>query len=414
MEGDDPGQVAVLLLHGLTGAPPEMRPVAKSLRRRGYRVEVPLLPGHGAGHRELIATTWEDWLAGARQALRDLQREHARVFVGGLSMSALLCVALAVERPAPAGIVCCSPTYGHLREGLDPLQFLLPLALRFPFLRRHLYWRERSPYGLRDERLRAAVDRAIARAKRGQTRDLGLFRTYLASIYEVNRLIAHTTRVVPQARCPVLLLHSLDDTVAPIANAFALYTGLGAADRRIRLLTGCDHVMTVDLRRHVVAAAFEEFIGRVCAPGTPAATHLNGADPDGTDPDGAGLDGAGLTVDVIPDGAAHLLAVRAGTREVLALRARLDPAPATSGRGAPWLIVVPADADAPPPAGDAEAVRARGAAWPLAARAVSALARSCGASRTAILGAGGDAPSDLPGYRRRPGPDGSPTLITAG
>src|SRR5215471_19930645 len=38
--------VGVLLIHGLTGMPSEMRPVEKYFVSRGFEVEVPLLAGH--------------------------------------------------------------------------------------------------------------------------------------------------------------------------------------------------------------------------------------------------------------------------------------------------------------------------------------------------------------------------------
>jgi carboxylesterase len=61
-------RTGVLLLHGLTGMPSEMRPLERHLRRLGCIVDVPLLPGHGATHRELLATGWRDWVEGARRA----------------------------------------------------------------------------------------------------------------------------------------------------------------------------------------------------------------------------------------------------------------------------------------------------------------------------------------------------------
>ena len=46
----------VLCLHGLTGTPFEVRPLAEALGTAGYTVEVPLLAGHGATLRDLAAT----------------------------------------------------------------------------------------------------------------------------------------------------------------------------------------------------------------------------------------------------------------------------------------------------------------------------------------------------------------------
>src|SRR5947209_11197227 len=64
----------VLCLHGLTGTPFEVRPLAEALGTAGYTVEVPLLAGHGATLRDLAASHWSDWLASAEQALHDLSR----------------------------------------------------------------------------------------------------------------------------------------------------------------------------------------------------------------------------------------------------------------------------------------------------------------------------------------------------
>ena len=40
------GDAAVLLIHGLTGTPAEMRPIAKRLTKRGFNVMCPQLAGH--------------------------------------------------------------------------------------------------------------------------------------------------------------------------------------------------------------------------------------------------------------------------------------------------------------------------------------------------------------------------------
>src|SRR5436853_6116137 len=49
--GDGPD--ACLLLHGLTGAPSEVRPIGEALAKAGMRAVGPLLPGHGTTPRAL-------------------------------------------------------------------------------------------------------------------------------------------------------------------------------------------------------------------------------------------------------------------------------------------------------------------------------------------------------------------------
>lgn len=44
-EGDAINDAGVLLLHGFTGSPAELRPLGEFLSRQGYAAAAPLLPG---------------------------------------------------------------------------------------------------------------------------------------------------------------------------------------------------------------------------------------------------------------------------------------------------------------------------------------------------------------------------------
>lgn len=254
--------IGVVLLHGLTGAPSELKPITQALKERGFRVETPMLAGHGATHKELLKSTWQDWLQSAKDVVVQLREECEQVFIGGLSMSTLLGVNIAAEIPVD-GLILCSPTYGILHKNMHPLQALLPLVCKIPFLHDKCYWTEQPPYGLKDERLQKMISRSIMAAKKGQTDKFGLFRTYVGSIEQVNRLIRQTKRIAGQVQCPVLIMHSLEDTISPIENATALFTDLGSPDKQIKFIQGCDHVMTVDLQKHFVAQCFGDFISQV-------------------------------------------------------------------------------------------------------------------------------------------------------
>src|SRR5262249_5513538 len=86
--------MGALLLHGLTGMPNEMRPIEKALEGIGCKVSVPMLAGHGAGQKELLATGWKDWLKSSRDALDELCKTCDHIVVGGLSMGGLLPIIL--------------------------------------------------------------------------------------------------------------------------------------------------------------------------------------------------------------------------------------------------------------------------------------------------------------------------------
>lgn len=101
------GPHGALVLHGFTGSPVSMRPLAEALAGAGFAVEMPRLPGHGTSVQDLAQTSWDDWLAEAEHSLAAVQARTAdgRVVVAGLSMGGALTVALAEDHPELAGIV---------------------------------------------------------------------------------------------------------------------------------------------------------------------------------------------------------------------------------------------------------------------------------------------------------------------
>lgn len=260
----------VVLLHGLTGVPSEMRPLQRHLERLGCEVAAPMLPGHGTTHRALLASTWRDWVGGARRAVDELASRCETVAIAGLSMGALLAAVAAAEDSRVRGVALLSPTLRYDGSGIPWTRRLLPLAHVVPFAGRLFYWEERPPYGLRDERLQRLVQRAVEAAARGESEQFGLFRTYVGSILELNRLAREVRRRARAVRCPALILHSREDTVTSGKNAEEMLALLGSSQKSIHWLTGCDHVITLDLKKHEVARAVGEFVSRLGVP--PAAT----------------------------------------------------------------------------------------------------------------------------------------------
>ena len=106
------GEDAVLLVHGLTGTPAEMRAVAKRLSREGFSVMCPQLAGHCGSVGALKRSNWQDWYRTVEQAFEALATSHARIYVTGLSMGALMALLLASEKgPRVAGLGLLSTTF---------------------------------------------------------------------------------------------------------------------------------------------------------------------------------------------------------------------------------------------------------------------------------------------------------------
>ena len=111
---------SVLCLHGFTGTPYEVAPLARALATAGFAVSAPLLEGHGENAAALAATRWQDWLASAEEAFDRLRAGAGGgpVAIAGFSMGGLLALRLARRRPgasrpsraAPSRSTTCSPT----------------------------------------------------------------------------------------------------------------------------------------------------------------------------------------------------------------------------------------------------------------------------------------------------------------
>ena len=62
-----------LVVHGFTGNPQSMRPLAEAFAHAGYTVELPLLPGHGTKVEDMLETGWDDWSGAAEAAYATVQ-----------------------------------------------------------------------------------------------------------------------------------------------------------------------------------------------------------------------------------------------------------------------------------------------------------------------------------------------------
>lgn len=253
-------QTGILFIHGLTGNPTEMKPVARVLEKAGYRTEVPLLPGHGAGVKEMLMSTHKEWLEGLREAYRGLATSCSKVFVCGLCASAGLAVALASEVEDLAGVVLISTQFRKISKDMPATRHLLPLGSVFPFLRRICYWTEKPPYGVKDKGLQQMITSSIEESKQNKSKDYGTFRTYVETIYQSQKVASIARNNAPKVRCPALVIHSLEDSWFGIDNAAEVYTSLGSIDKSVVLLSGCDHVLTIDLRKNEVARQVLQFV----------------------------------------------------------------------------------------------------------------------------------------------------------
>ena len=264
---DRRGKTGVLLVHGITGSPAEMRPLARKLAAAGFTVACPQLAGHCSSLTSLKKTTWRDWYASLETALFTLREQCDTVFVSGLSMGALLALRLAARHPElVSGVATLSATFFYDGWNVPRLRqkFLLPLVIYSP-LRFFLSYHEPSPYGIKDDRIRNVIDAVYQSKTEAMPEKYGYSEFPGVTIRETFRLIRAVKRDLRSLVAPLLIVHSTEDDMASLENARFLAAGVSSPLIETYYLDDTYHVLTLDKRRDEVAARVAEFFTRLTA-----------------------------------------------------------------------------------------------------------------------------------------------------
>lgn len=255
------GRVGVLLIHGLTGTPTEMKQFGKVIARQGFTVACPELAGHCATIEALTATQWQDWYQAIELAFDALKAECEHVFVAGLSMGALIALLLAAKKgKAVAGIILLSTTFFYDGWNVPKLKraLLLPLVLYTP-LKYFVQWEETAPYGIKDERVRAMVHAILENRDHQAADKVGYFKTPATVILESVRLIKAAKKSLKNVVSPTLIVHSTEDDMASIKNAYYTLAHISSNSVETFFVDDSYHVLTLDKRKDDVARRAAQF-----------------------------------------------------------------------------------------------------------------------------------------------------------
>jgi len=230
------GPVGVLLIHGFTASPTEMRPLGDFLHQRDLTVSGICLPGHGTTSADLTQTRWEDWYEAVEREFDSLHRSSDAVFVAGLSAGGILSALLAArETQRLKGLCLLCPAF-HLHS-----RFLFLAPLLSPFIRS-------IPKSSRDRDYLAAQ---------------GLF-SYpempTPALAQLHRLILEGRRQFSQVRQPTLIfLGQKDGTVRP-SSGISLFNQHSSLDKSLVFLPQADHILTTEPGAPFIFSRILQFI----------------------------------------------------------------------------------------------------------------------------------------------------------
>lgn len=239
-------KTGILLIHGFTGTPKEMRWMGEYLNRQGFTCLGVRLAGHATIPEDLIASHWTDWTASVEGGYSLLRGVTNNIYLIGLSMGGVLSLLMSTRlAQGVKGVVAMSTPY-KLPD--DPrLRHIEWISKIVPFMPKS---DEEPGTGWFD---REAWKDHVAYPQNP-----------VRSIGELNKLLGEMRAALPQVNLPVLLIHSRDDQYVLPENLEMIYADLTSVSDKTKIyVTGSGHVVTRDAAREIVFKSALEFIRKV-------------------------------------------------------------------------------------------------------------------------------------------------------
>lgn len=233
----------ILLVHGFTGAPKEMRWMGEFLNKHGYPCLGVRLAGHATRPADMIRTTHEDWLASVEDGFHLLRGVCGQVVLAGLSMGGALSLISATRLPV-IGVVAMATPYG-----LPPdwrLDYTKILSKFIPYMPKS---KDAPGTGWFDK---AAWQEHVAYPQNP-----------LRAIGELKKLLELLRASLAGVTAPTLLVYSQNDNYLPLGSLNSMeyiYNHLGSSRKEKLVVSGSGHVIPRDARREQVFEAAAQFI----------------------------------------------------------------------------------------------------------------------------------------------------------
>lgn len=231
MKGAEPifykkGRKGVLMVHGFTSSPSDLKDLSKYLADKGITVSAPLLAGHGTSPYNLAVTSWKDLISSIEKALNELKKEVDKVYIGGISAGGSIALAIAGKQHVDGIISLGTPIYFRRQHFF---KIFFPFLRMFkPFLRK---W------------YRSHIDKEMQKTRVGY--DL----IPLNSMSKITALVEESRKALPKITAPSLIMQSTEDFGVDNKTVDYLYKNLASMKKKVVWVKDAYHVLVVDKNR---------------------------------------------------------------------------------------------------------------------------------------------------------------------
>ena len=244
---------AVLLFHGLTGSPFEMKKYGEFLFKCGYDVFCYSFPGHGERISEIEIVTWHDWCEFAQEKYNQLRNNYNQFFVSGLCLGAAMAIYLAEHNKDITGVIALSTTLFLDGFCIPWTIHLLPFALS-TIARFYFTFPEDDCFGIKNERTRKSLAKITAKA------DIGMDNYPLNCVDGLLKLSKNVRKNLKNLSCPILCIHSKYDNLSSPKSAKVVLDGISSEIKQYVELNNSYHMVLYDNETEFVMNTVKEFL----------------------------------------------------------------------------------------------------------------------------------------------------------
>lgn len=240
--GPEQAKHRVLLVHGFTGSPWDVRPLAEALAKDGFFVKGIRLPGHGTTPAAMTTVSARDWELAVESALRELSADGP-VHMAGLSMGALLSVISAARHPLwVRSLMLMAPAM----QFIGPSMTVVRAARKTPLIELLHPWQSKTSTDIQNDQMR------------NEAPVLGEFPT--ARLRDLFKVQDTARKLMSLVQRPALIACADEDHVVSVEGGRELARGLRGPVRMLRLSRGF-HILPRDNGCDVLFDEAKTFLG---------------------------------------------------------------------------------------------------------------------------------------------------------
>jgi len=255
-EDNLPEKNAILLFHGMTGSPYEMKKYGMFLYKLGYDVFCYSFPGHGDRLDEIQDVTSDDWCKFAQEKYNQLRPKYNKFYTSGLCMGATIAIYLAENNPDITGVMSLSTTLFLDGFCMPKTKFMMPLALKTIF--RYFYtFPDDDTLGLKNVVTRKSLAKLMSKTT------VGLDNYPLNCVKELLNLSKLVRKDLKKVECPILVIHSKFDNLTSTKGAHIVYNNVSSEIKKYIELNDSYHMILYDNEKTFVMDSVKEFLEKL-------------------------------------------------------------------------------------------------------------------------------------------------------